>query len=158
MALGIGLHKEFPAWHEMPLMLEIRRRVWYCLYIFDVGAIITFSRPFDLPTRGIEVHLPMNVSDADITASTKSWPSESAHTTLYTHVRCQATFHLATSGIYERLISSSRLHKRCLSLMTRDWEPGFETCQHISGKGQYRSRDIACHMRSCSGDGATYGY
>ena len=27
MALGIGLHKEFPAWHSNPLKLEIRRRV-----------------------------------------------------------------------------------------------------------------------------------
>jgi transcriptional regulatory protein GAL4 len=107
MALGIGLHKEFKDWHSRPLMLEIRRRVWWCLYIFDVGAIITFSRPLDLPKDGIEVQLPLNVSDSDITASTKNWPGETQGTTLYTHVRCQAKFHLATSSIYERLISTS---------------------------------------------------
>lgn len=106
MALGIGLHKEFKDWHSKPLMLETRRRVWYCLYIFDVGAIITFSRPLDLPKDGIEVQLPLNVSDSDITASTKTLPGETQGTTLYTHVRCQAKFHLATSNIYERLIST----------------------------------------------------
>lgn len=106
MALGIGLHKEFKDWHSKPLMLETRRRVWYCLYIFDVGAIITFSRPLDLPKDGIEVQLPLNVSDSDITASTRTWPGETQATTLYTHVRCQARFHQATSNIYERLIST----------------------------------------------------
>lgn len=107
MALGIGLHKEFKDWHSRPLMLETRRRVWYCLYIFDVGAIITFSRPLDLPKDGVEVQLPLNVSDSDITASTKTWPDETQATTLYTHVRCQAKFHMATSSIYEQLISTS---------------------------------------------------
>ena len=105
MALGIGLHKEFPSWHSKPLMLEIRRRVWYCLFIFDTGAIITFSRPLDLPRDGVEVQLPLNVSDSDITANTKKFPPESQQTCLYTHVRCQAAFHLATLNIYERLIS-----------------------------------------------------
>lgn len=107
MAMGIGLHKEFPAWRTNPLMLENRRRVWWCLYIFDVGATITFSRPLDLPSDGIEVELPLNVHDSDITPSTRKWPSEAQFTTLYTHVRCQASFHLATSPIYSRVISSS---------------------------------------------------
>jgi transcriptional regulatory protein GAL4 len=64
MAMGIGLHKEFPAWQSTSLIkLEIRRRVWWCLYAFDVGSIITFSRPLDFPQSGIETELPMNVHD-----------------------------------------------------------------------------------------------
>ena len=63
IAMGIGLHKEFPNWDVSPLMLEIRRRVWWCHYVFDVGAIITFSRPLDFPGDGIEAQLPMNVHD-----------------------------------------------------------------------------------------------
>ncbi|KXL45702.1 hypothetical protein M433DRAFT_149553 [Acidomyces richmondensis BFW] len=105
MAMGIGLHKEFPSWRSKPLMLEIRRRVWWCLYNFDVGAIITFSRPLDLPKEGIEVKLPLNVMDADITPSTTSLPMETQATTLYTHLRSQAMFHLATSEIYSRMIA-----------------------------------------------------
>jgi hypothetical protein len=64
IAMGIGLHKEFPTWETNLLTIEMRRRVWYCLYIFDVGAIITFSRPLDFPDDGIDVELPLNVHDS----------------------------------------------------------------------------------------------
>jgi len=106
MAMGIGLHKEFPAWRSDPLVLEMRRRVWWGLYVFDVGAVITFSRPLDLPAEGVEVALPLNVHDRDITPMTKTFPVDIESTTLYTHVRCQALFHLATNCIYTRMISS----------------------------------------------------
>lgn len=105
MAMGIGLHKEFSEWRSNPLKLEIRRRVWWCMFVFDAGAIITFSRPLDFPKDGVEVQLPLNVSDSDITASTKVFPSNRQETCLYTHVRCQALFHLATLNIYERLLA-----------------------------------------------------
>lgn len=64
IAMGIGLHKEFPTWEASLLTIEMRRRCWYCLYIFDVGGIITFSRPLDFPNDGIDVELPMNVHDS----------------------------------------------------------------------------------------------
>lgn len=64
IAMGIGLHKEFPTWEANLLTIEMRRRCWYCLYIFDVGGIVTFSRPFDFPNDGIDVELPMNVHDS----------------------------------------------------------------------------------------------
>lgn len=63
-AMGIGLHKELSAWRLKPLVIEMRRRVWWCLYAFDVGSIITFSRPFDFPQSGVDVELPINVHDA----------------------------------------------------------------------------------------------
>lgn len=63
IAMGIGLHKEFPNSEASYFTTEIRRRVWHCLYIFDVGAIITFSRPLDFPNEGIDVALPMNIHD-----------------------------------------------------------------------------------------------
>ncbi|KAK5094568.1 hypothetical protein LTR70_004046 [Exophiala xenobiotica] len=105
MAWGLALHKEYPAWRDQPFRLELRRRIWWCLYIFDVGAIITFSRPLDMPAYGIEIGLPLNISDSDLTSSTKRCPAESPSTTLYTHVRCQSSFHLATNDIYQKLIS-----------------------------------------------------
>jgi hypothetical protein len=64
IAMGTGLHKEFPTWETSLLETEMRRRIWYCLYIFDVGAIITFSRPMDYPQEGIEVEIPLNVHDS----------------------------------------------------------------------------------------------
>lgn len=106
MAMGIGLHKEFTTWHAKPLVLEMRRRVWFLLYAFDFGAVITFSRPLDMPSEGIEVALPLNIHDRDITPMTQTFPKEVETTTPYTHVRCQASFHLATVSIYARMIST----------------------------------------------------
>ncbi|KAF2810775.1 uncharacterized protein BDZ99DRAFT_487602 [Mytilinidion resinicola] len=106
IAMGIGLHKEFPNWDAMPLMLEMRRRVWWGLYIFDVGAIITFSRPLDFPEGGIETEIPLNVHDSDITAGTRNMPPPAQETMVYSHLRAQSTFHLATCQIYARIIST----------------------------------------------------
>ncbi|KAL5335205.1 hypothetical protein BJX70DRAFT_330978 [Aspergillus crustosus] len=105
VAMGIGLHKEFPTWDASILTLEMRRRVWYGLYIFDIGAIITFSRPLDFPEEGVDVQLPLNAHDSDITAGTKRTPLPVQETTIYTHLLAQAKFHLATSHIYSKIIS-----------------------------------------------------
>ncbi len=53
MALSLGLHKEFPEWNISLLQREMRRRVWWGLYIFDSGASITFGRPVLLPESSI---------------------------------------------------------------------------------------------------------
>jgi transcriptional regulatory protein GAL4 len=53
MALSLGLHKEFPNWEITLLQREMRRRVWWGLFIFDSGASITFGRPVLLPESGI---------------------------------------------------------------------------------------------------------
>jgi hypothetical protein len=63
MATGLGLHKEFAGWDISPLKMEIRRRVWWALCVFDVGATITFSRPMVWPYEGVEVAFPLNVTD-----------------------------------------------------------------------------------------------
>lgn len=63
MAMGLGLHKEFPGWKIQPLKMEIRRRVWWCLAIFDIGATITYGRPVSWPAGGIDVSLPLNIDD-----------------------------------------------------------------------------------------------
>jgi transcriptional regulatory protein GAL4 len=63
MAMGLGLHKEFPGWKIQPLKMETRRRVWWCLAIFDIGATITYGRPVSWPAGGIDVSLPLNIDD-----------------------------------------------------------------------------------------------
>lgn len=63
MAMGIGLHKEFSGWKISPLKMEIRRRVWWCLSVFENGLTYTFSRPLTWPKEGVETALPMNVHD-----------------------------------------------------------------------------------------------
>lgn len=106
MAMGLGLHKEFQNWTSIsPLNMEIRRRVWWTLCAFEVGATITFSRPLVWPLAGVEVALPMNVYDGELTVASAGYPRESAGLTPYTPVRAQASFHVATAGIYRRVIS-----------------------------------------------------
>ncbi|KAH6682919.1 fungal-specific transcription factor domain-containing protein [Halenospora varia] len=105
MAMGLGLHKEFQGWNITPLKMEIRRRVWWSLCVFDVGATITFSRPMAWPGEGIEVAFPMNVNDRELTAASITYPPESNQITPYTAVRTQASFHMATNRIYARVIS-----------------------------------------------------
>lgn len=63
MAMGLGLHKEFHDWDISPLNMEIRRRVWWCMFVFSVGATITFGRPLAWPRSGIEVSIPLNIHD-----------------------------------------------------------------------------------------------
>ncbi|KAF7560278.1 hypothetical protein G7046_g3868 [Stylonectria norvegica] len=101
MAMGLGLHKEFQGWNISPLNMEIRRRVWWSLCVFDVGATITFSRPDVWPYKGVEVSFPLN----DLTAASTTYPAESDHITPYTAVAAQARFHIETRECYERIIS-----------------------------------------------------
>lgn len=105
MAMGLGLHKEFQGWNISPLNMEIRRRVWWSLCVFDVGATVTFSRPDVWPYKGVEVSFPLNVNDKDLTAASTSYPPESSQMTPYTAVATQARFHIATHECYERIIS-----------------------------------------------------
>ncbi|KAM0702561.1 hypothetical protein Q7P35_009991 [Cladosporium inversicolor] len=105
MAMGLGMHKEFQNWRIAPLQMEIRRRVWWALYNFYVGAAITFGRPLAWPANGIEVALPMNVDDRDLTHLSVNLPPPRTSLTTHSAVADQARFHLMTSEIYARVIS-----------------------------------------------------
>lgn len=63
MALGLGLHREFadPV-NTNTLGMEIRRRIWWTLYILDVGAGVTFGRP-TIPSDKVTTKIPLNVFD-----------------------------------------------------------------------------------------------
>jgi transcriptional regulatory protein GAL4 len=105
MAMGLGMHKEFQNWRIAPLQMEIRRRVWWALYNFYVGAAITFGRPLAWPASGIEVALPLNVDDRDLTHLSVSLPPPRPSLTTHSAIADQARFHLMTSEIYARVIS-----------------------------------------------------
>ena len=63
LAIGLGLHKEFEGWKAAPLKMEIRRRVWWCLCVLDVGSTITYGRPLNWPQVGVETALPLNIHE-----------------------------------------------------------------------------------------------
>lgn len=63
-ALSVALHRELPHWNISLMEREIRRRVWWGVYIFDSGASTTFGRAIMLPDQdSMNVHAVLNVSD-----------------------------------------------------------------------------------------------
>ncbi|KAF2771001.1 hypothetical protein EJ03DRAFT_269443 [Teratosphaeria nubilosa] len=105
MAMGLGLHKEFHNWRISPLAMEIRRRVWWVLTCFYVGAVITFGRPLSWPSHGVEAMIPLNCEDRDLTHLSTTLPPAKPGLTTYSAISAQARFHLATMDIYGRVIS-----------------------------------------------------
>lgn len=105
MAMGLGLHKDFHDLDELLLNIEIKRRMWWCLYIFDSGQTITYGRPLGIPCAGVDTELPMNIADLNLTAVTKTMPPMDTCPTIYTSLRLQALFHVFTNGLYERVIT-----------------------------------------------------
>ncbi|KAG5302126.1 fungal specific transcription factor domain-containing protein [Histoplasma ohiense] len=110
MALSLGLHKEFPEWNISLLQREMRRRVWWGVFIFDSGASITFGRPILLPDASImDAKQVQNIPDNALTASTEAVPLETDEPTLYSSLIAQAKFHLTTNELYHRLLSNRNL-------------------------------------------------
>lgn len=63
-AMSLGLHRELPSWNITLLQREMRRRVWWGVYIFDSGAAKTFGRPILLPKKGsIDAKQVLNIHD-----------------------------------------------------------------------------------------------
>ncbi|KFY15564.1 hypothetical protein V492_01905 [Pseudogymnoascus sp. VKM F-4246] len=107
MALSLGLHKEFPGWKISDLQREMRRRVWWGVYVFDSGASITFGRPVLLPENNIiDANLVLNIHEENLTPTTTSLPNEIASPTIYSSLIVQSKLHQATNLIYHRLISN----------------------------------------------------
>jgi transcriptional regulatory protein GAL4 len=66
MALGLGLHREISGndGEQNSMSKEIRRRVWWILYMVDSGFSITMGRPTTASDAFIDVQLPQNVDDS----------------------------------------------------------------------------------------------
>ncbi|KAM6505549.1 hypothetical protein FSOLCH5_013725 [Fusarium solani] len=108
MALSLGLHRELPDWNISLLQREMRRRVWWGLYMFDSGASTTFGRPILLPeTEAMDVRPVLNIHDEHLTSSTEVPPREIDEPTLYSGMKYQSDLHAQSNYISNRLLSSS---------------------------------------------------
>ncbi|KAF5716919.1 GAL4-transcription factor [Fusarium mundagurra] len=108
MALSLGLHRELPEWNISLLQREMRRRVWWGLYMFDSGASTTFGRPILLPgEEAMDVRPVLNIDDEDLTSGTKVPPGEVNRPTLYSGMKYQSDLHVKSNYISNRLLSSS---------------------------------------------------
>lgn len=106
MAMGLGIHKHSENHDDLPLEQECRRRIWWCLFVFDCGQTCTFGRPLGIDCSGIDSRLPKNFNEVELDAFTKVIPEEVDVITTYSNLRLQSLFHLLTNSIYERLISA----------------------------------------------------
>ncbi|KAH8589154.1 C6 transcription factor [Bisporella sp. PMI_857] len=105
-AVSLGLHKEFSHWDITPLQREMRRRVWWGVFIFDSGASITFGRPVLLPNSGImDASEVLNIHEKSLTRISLAPPDETDAPTVYTGLIAQSQFHVQTNRLYHRLIS-----------------------------------------------------
>lgn len=110
MALSLGLHRELPDWDINILQREMRRRVWWGLYVFDSGAATTFGRPILLPEKdAMDVQPVLNIPDECLTARTTTLPAEPTEPTLYSGLKWQSDFHVHSNYISNRLLSSTGL-------------------------------------------------
>jgi transcriptional regulatory protein GAL4 len=108
--MSLGLHKEFPGWKISLLQREIRRRLWWGVFIFDSGAAKTFGRPILLPEDSVmDAKQVLNIHDDALTPTTTTLPAESSGPTIYSGLIAQSRFHLLTNSVYQRLISSPSL-------------------------------------------------
>ncbi|KAM5346113.1 hypothetical protein ACJ41O_009118 [Fusarium nematophilum] len=108
MALSLGLHRELPGWNIGLLQREMRRRVWWGLYMFDSGASTTFGRPILLPdTEAMDVRPVLNIHDEYLTSKTELPPTEIDQPTLYSGMKYQSDLHVRSNHISNSLLSSS---------------------------------------------------
>lgn len=64
MGMSLGLHRDFPSWNISLLDREIRRRVWWCVFVLDSGQSISMGRPILLPCAStMDVHPPLNIPE-----------------------------------------------------------------------------------------------
>ncbi|CCH44874.1 putative regulatory protein [Wickerhamomyces ciferrii] len=121
MAMGLGLYKEFSNWSSSKnqLQLEMRRRLWWGLYIFDGGAAITFGRPVNLPSEHMmDIENVSNINDNDYNfTSLKQELIPVSYPTIYSGLIEQVKFTQISTDIYNRLISKpSPNANECLAL------------------------------------------
>jgi transcriptional regulatory protein GAL4 len=105
-SLSLGLHRELAGWRIGLLEREMRRRVWWGLFIFDSGASTTFGRHILLPDDD-DVGPVTNIPDETLTPSTTLLPPESAGPTIYTSLIHQSRFHRITNSMANRLLAAN---------------------------------------------------
>lgn len=110
MALALGLYREFPSWkNSSPLKLEMRRRVWWCLYYFDSGASVTFGRPISVPREDIvDIKFIQNLHDHQLNSHTTQLPIPlESEITPRSSIIIHCKLCLLTDPFYMRIISAN---------------------------------------------------
>ncbi|KAK3944402.1 lactose regulatory protein lac9 and GAL4-like protein, partial [Diplogelasinospora grovesii] len=143
MALSLGLHRELPDWNISLWQREMRRRIWWGLFLFDSGASTTFGRPILLPGReSMDVRYVLNVHDEQLTPRTVDLPRESTEPTVYSGMRWQSDFHVHSNYISNRLLTPSGIPPEESLSMNRSLDAWAQTLPRWFQPGQ---GEHSCH-------------
>ena len=64
MGLSLGLNRELHDWDISLLEREMRRRVWWCLYVLESGQSMAMGRPILMPSaNAMDIRLPLNIPE-----------------------------------------------------------------------------------------------
>ncbi|UKZ77012.1 hypothetical protein TrVFT333_004728 [Trichoderma virens FT-333] len=125
MAMSLGFHREFPDWDISLFDREMRRRVWWCLYVLESGQSMAMGRPILLPcSRSMDISLPLNIPEQALTARTKTQPKELPGLTIYSGLIAHAEFHLMINETYNICVNSSDLRAKdllCFNASIDSW-------------------------------------
>ncbi|KAF4628358.1 hypothetical protein G7Y89_g9791 [Cudoniella acicularis] len=110
MALGLGLHREIASaeGEQNTLNKEIRRRIWWILYMVDSGFSITMGRPTTASDAFIDVRLPQNIEDSHLTSDEVALPLPPPvdYPTSYSAMIAQAQLAIIANKIYNEFLAA----------------------------------------------------
>ncbi|KAB8200468.1 fungal-specific transcription factor domain-containing protein [Aspergillus parasiticus] len=108
LAQGLGLHRDGTHFDLTPFETELRRRLWWSIYLLDsqsselhaIGTLITESC--------YDTKLPLNINDSDLSTGSSAPPDERIEFTEITYclIRCEMTVLYRRSFLYARLSNS----------------------------------------------------
>lgn len=107
MALSIGLHREFDVHNTTPFMMEVRRRVWWTLFVFVSGAQLALGRPAT-SLVGVNVQLPTNLDDIDLAVDMEELPSAKPDPTIASCLIEQVKLAKVANKVHDELLTHRR--------------------------------------------------
>ncbi|KAM5364642.1 hypothetical protein ACJZ2D_011423 [Fusarium nematophilum] len=85
IAQDMGVHLS-PNSHESPFDLEIRRRLWLCLWMLDQKTSLDLGTDWLIADECVGVGLPLNINDSDLGPTDTEHPTSRTGMTDMTHI------------------------------------------------------------------------
>ncbi|KAF2705578.1 hypothetical protein K504DRAFT_439853, partial [Pleomassaria siparia CBS 279.74] len=132
MAHYLGLQRDGSHFeHLSPYEIEIRRRVWWMVYMLDIRASEDQGTDLTITAGTFDTKIPLNINDTDIDPETKETPKERDSVTDMT----MALIFFGTAEIMTRMMATSNRHGvagledqgRLLNEMCRTFDEGYLT-------------------------------
>ncbi len=138
MAQYLGLQRDGAHFeHLTPFETEMRRRVWWAVYMLDLRASEDQGTDLTITSNSFDTKTPLNINDADINPETKEMPPERDGVTDMSFVRinigvCDITRQIMASGVRDGARSLED-QSRLLNEVYQKYEDGY--FQHTTESG-----------------------